>query len=143
MTIVEVMYYFRWYRFENRDGHVQWFYDRDADQIIGSDSIDKAESMDWKHVPVGLVDIELLEHDYLLRIGKSKIIPCLEKDKSDFDRAFKRYLNTHNDLTGWYIFERENSTRRQKHGVRSIQYVLRMTIGNRLNRNLWLRIIWL
>ena len=101
------MYYFRWYRFENRDGHVQWFYDRDADQIIGSDSIDKAESMDWKHVPVGLVDIELLEHDYLLRIGKSKIIPCLEKDKSDFDRAFKRYLNTHNDLTGWYIFERE------------------------------------
>lgn len=108
MTIDELMYYGRYYDFED-NGHHLWWFDlsngeiHQFDELINDFGYSKQEDVisSGKFIPLFETNIVNLERDFLkhqgLKINGSKDM--------DFDVNFKIYIEKNNLWESWHNFE--------------------------------------
>ena len=115
MTIEELMYYGRYYTFENEGYHLWWFDPQDSkvykyEELLKEFGYRSQEEILYikRFIPLFETDIVALEHEFLaIRGAKIKQLEHAVISDSDFDVEFKKFVEERDLTNAWHDFEYE------------------------------------
>lgn len=108
MTVEEIMYYGRYYDFEDPGHHLWWFDLSDGtvypfDELVKDFGYVSQEDIisAGKYIPLFETDIVVLEQEFL----KQRSLKMNDSKDADFDVNFKTYIDENNLWEAWHDFE--------------------------------------
>lgn len=106
LSLRSFKYYLRYYSCECPDPTPQWWYNKITGQVVQAEHFSIEENDLWKWLPVLQIDIIELEKQFLILKGlKLAVIDANRIASSDFDIAFKMYIDQHALNEEWHSYE--------------------------------------